>query len=89
MAWSIVYADPTESILSWSAVGAATTYYLYYGTPAGPPYNQAYGSGIDLGNVLSYDAAQLGLSAGAYHWAVTALVDGEETAWSTDDTFVV
>jgi len=54
------YSDNTspsgagEALLEWDTVAGATGYRIYYGTTEGGPYDQAFGSGIDAGNVLFY-----------------------------------
>jgi hypothetical protein len=82
-------AQGATGLLSWDVVASATSYLIYYGVNVGPPYTQPYNSGVNVGNVTSYDPHNFGLTSGTYHWAVTAIVNGEETAWSSDGTFVV
>lgn len=66
--------------LSWTAVSGAAGYRLY-STQTDPGatevYNQAFGSGLDVGNVTSYTTS--GFAAGTWYFAVSYYLaaDGE------------
>ena len=58
--------------LSWTAVSGAAGYRIY-STQTDPGatevYNQAFGSGLDVGNVTSYSTS--GFAAGTWYFAVS------------------
>jgi hypothetical protein len=71
--------------LAWNAVTASNLagYRVYYGTSSGN-YIQAFGQGIDVGNVLAYTVT--GLTSGVtYYFAVTAYdTSGNESTYSSE-----
>lgn len=71
--------------LAWNAVTASNLagYRVYYGTSSGN-YVQAFGQGIDVGNVLAYTVT--GLTSGVtYYFAVTAYdTSGNESTYSSE-----
>lgn len=72
--------------VSWDAVSGATSYRVYYGTNTGL-YDQAFGSGINVGNVTTYTIN--GLSPGVtYYIAVTASDGSNESDFGNEITKV-
>jgi uncharacterized repeat protein (TIGR02543 family) len=71
--------------LAWDPPVASTNpagYRLYFGSAPGT-YQQPYGQGISVGNVTTYTL--MGLSSGAYYFAVTAVDSlGKESAYSNE-----
>ena len=78
------FADPSVA-LAWDAValGNISGYRIYYGTTPGT-YQQTYGSGVSVGNVLAYTIN--GLPRGArYYFVVTAFdSSGTESGYSNE-----
>jgi len=82
---SATTATPSNPVLEWDAVTDPNLsfYRVYYGT-APRTYQQAFGSGINVGNVTTYTVA--GLSSGTtYYYAVTAVdSSNNESSYSNE-----
>ena len=64
-------AGVKKNTVSWSAVGSATKYYLFWGTSASLTESSSY---IDVGNVTNYE--HTGLTAGQpYYYKVAAFLN--------------
>lgn len=78
-------ADPNTAILVWDAVVNPNLagYRVYYGTSPGS-YEQAFGQGLEVGNVTIF--AVTGLSSGKrYYFAATAFdSSNNESAFSNE-----
>ena len=78
-------ADATTTTLAWSPVidPSLAGYRIYYGTSTGM-YLQAYGNGLNVGNVTAYSVA--GLSGGTRYYFVATAYDtmGNESNYSNE-----
>lgn len=72
MSIMVTVTGGTASV-SWDAVAGALSYRVYYGAETGL-YDQPFGSGLDVGNVITYTIT--GLTVGVTYYITVTAVDG-------------